>query len=77
LIDPAAENDKEVTGSQVTLRSHLTLDDASKIGVYTCMAQGDGGGSGSASVTLRENGSQQPRSTVPMPAREYDKLVRR
>ncbi|CAF1504705.1 unnamed protein product [Adineta ricciae] len=47
-------DDKYITGSQVLLRTRITLDDPSKIGKYTCMAQNVGGSSDSALLTMHE-----------------------
>jgi hypothetical protein len=40
--------------SQVSLRARITIDDPSKIGKYTCMAQDAAGNSGSAILTMQE-----------------------
>jgi hypothetical protein len=39
--------------SQVSLKAHITIDDPSKIGKYTCMAQDAAGNSGSAILTMQ------------------------
>ncbi|UJR25590.1 hypothetical protein I4U23_006934 [Adineta vaga] len=65
LIDSAGENDKQVTASQVILRSRITLDDPSKIGKYTCMAQDASQNTGSASVTMQEGAGYYPQPTYP------------
>ncbi|UJR23322.1 hypothetical protein I4U23_026336 [Adineta vaga] len=54
LTNPAETNDKQVTISQVALRARITIDDTSKIGKYTCMAQDAVGNSGSAILTMQE-----------------------
>ncbi|CAF3522929.1 unnamed protein product [Rotaria socialis] len=56
LTEPVTDNDKQVTASQITLKARITLDDASKIGKYTCMAQDGSGNSGSAVVTMEQGG---------------------
>ncbi|CAF3609191.1 unnamed protein product [Adineta steineri] len=62
LTDPAgADNDRQVTAAQVILRSRLTIDDGSKIGKYTCMAQDAAGNTGSATLTLLEGASYYPQ----------------
>ena len=45
--------------SQVSLKARIKLDDPSKIGKYTCMAQDAAGNSGSAILTMQE-GYQPP-----------------
>ncbi|CAF3691198.1 unnamed protein product [Adineta steineri] len=60
LIDAADPNDKQITMSQVALRSRITIDDLSKIGKYTCMAQDAAGNSGSAILSMQEGYSQVP-----------------
>ncbi|CAF4524399.1 unnamed protein product [Rotaria socialis] len=62
LIDGAEESDKQVTMSQVSLKARITLDDPSKIGKYTCMAQDTYGNSGAAILTMEES-----RYTYPIP----------
>lgn len=52
----------------MTLRARIKLDESSKIGVYTCMAQGSGANGASATVTMREGGSHHSRPPVPAPA---------
>ncbi len=42
--------------SQVSLRARITIDDPSKIGKYTCVAQDAAGNSGSAILTMQESG---------------------
>ncbi len=54
--------------SQVSLRARITIDDPSKIGKYTCMAQDAAGNSGSAILTMQESG-YQPRP--PFPTRKF------
>ncbi len=56
MVDPAGGNDKQVSASQVTLQSRITLDDPSKIGKYTCTAQDSAQNSGSATLTLQTSG---------------------
>jgi len=46
--------------SQVSLRARITIDDPSKIGKYTCMAQDAAGNTGSAILTMQEGISYQP-----------------
>ncbi|CAF1607632.1 unnamed protein product [Rotaria magnacalcarata] len=62
LIDEADASDKQVTMSQVSLKARITLDDPSKIGKYTCMAQDTYGNSGAAILTMEES-----RYTYPIP----------
>ncbi|CAF4308597.1 unnamed protein product, partial [Adineta steineri] len=62
LLNPASENDKKITASQITLTSHITLDDPSKFGTYTCMAQTNTGKSASAELTLQEGSGSIPPS---------------
>ncbi|CAF4183766.1 unnamed protein product [Rotaria sp. Silwood2] len=54
LTDPAQATDKQVTMSQVSLKARITIDDPSKIGKYTCMAQDTAGNSGAAILTMEE-----------------------
>ncbi|CAF3425584.1 unnamed protein product [Rotaria sp. Silwood1] len=54
LTDPAGPDDKQVTLSQVSLKARITIDDPSKIGKYTCMAQDTAGNSGAAILTMEE-----------------------
>ncbi|CAF1445644.1 unnamed protein product [Adineta steineri] len=61
LTDRASKNDKEITASQITLRSRITLDDPSKIGQYTCTALDDAGNAHSAVLTMQKSGSYVPR----------------
>ncbi|UJR19172.1 hypothetical protein I4U23_022302 [Adineta vaga] len=61
-------NDQHITGSQAISRARITLDDPSKIGKYTCMAQNAHGSSGSALLTMHEETDyhypyQRPGST--------------
>lgn len=77
MTDPAEPNDKQVTMSQVSLRARITIDEPSKIGKYTCMAQDAAGNSGSAMFTMQESGSgYYPRPgyhpTGPVPARKCE-----
>lgn len=51
----------------MTSRSRITLDDSSKIGKYTCMAQDDQGNSGSAILTMQEGGGYNPQPVYPGP----------
>ncbi|CAF1253140.1 unnamed protein product [Adineta ricciae] len=60
VIDPSEPNDKQVTVSQVSLRSRITIDDTGKIGKYTCMTQDGAGNSGSAILTIQESGGYVP-----------------
>ncbi|CAF4096350.1 unnamed protein product [Rotaria magnacalcarata] len=74
LTEPVTDNDKEVTASQVTLKARITLDDASKIGKYTCMAQDGSGNSGSAVVTMEQGGhDSHPQPVYPQPV--YPEVV--
>lgn len=58
--------------SQVSLRSRITIDDRSKIGKYTCMAQDAAGNSGSAILTMQEGRSYYPQPTYPYgPGRKF------
>lgn len=50
--------------SQVSLRSRITIDDRSKIGKYTCMAQDAAGNSGSAILTMQEGRPYYPQPPV-------------
>ena len=58
--------------SQVSLKARITLDDPSKIGKYTCMAQDAAGNSGSAILTMQETAGYYPQpGYVPVaPARK-------
>ena len=47
--------------SQVSLKARITIDDASKIGKYTCMAQDAAGNSGSAILTMQESTGYYPQ----------------
>jgi len=51
--------------SQVSLRARITIDDSSKIGKYTCMAQDSAGNSGSAILTMQEGGGYYPQPVYP------------
>jgi hypothetical protein len=69
-----------VAASQVTLRSRITLDDPSKIGKYTCMAQDARQNTGSATLSMQEGGSYYPQPVYPgafvpglAPARKFEK----
>ncbi|CAF1170648.1 unnamed protein product [Adineta ricciae] len=62
-IDHESENDREITASQVTLRARITLDDATKIGTYSCMAQDSSGHTASATLTMREGGANGGHSS--------------
>ncbi|CAF5091198.1 unnamed protein product, partial [Rotaria sp. Silwood1] len=65
-LDPAQPNDKQVKGSQVISKARITLDDPSKIGKYTCMAQDNAGNSGAAIVTMQEvDGGYHPQPEYP------------
>jgi len=80
LIDPAGENDKQVSASQVTLQSRITLDDPSKIGKYTCTAQDSAQNSGSATLTLQTSGGgggyyPQPPVYPIAPGRKLNKEI--
>jgi hypothetical protein len=65
LTDPVTANDKQVTMSQVSLKARITIDDASKIGKYTCMAQDAAGNSGSAILTMQESAGYYPPRGYP------------
>jgi len=55
--------------SQVSLRTRIRIDDRSKIGKYTCMAQDGAGNSGSAILTMQEgSGRYVPYQPHPPPA---------
>lgn len=47
--------------SQVSLKARITIDDGSKIGKYTCMAQDAAGNSGSAILTMQESSGYNPQ----------------
>jgi len=57
--------------SQVSLRARITIDDPSKIGKYTCMAQDAAGNSGSAILTMQAQ-SYYPPQIYP-PGRKFKK----
>ena len=58
--------------SQVSLRSRITIDDPSKIGKYTCLAQDAAGNSGSAILTMQEGRPYYPPTPYPYgPARTF------
>ena len=71
LVDPAEANDKQVTMSQVSLRARITLDDPSKIGKYTCMAQDAAGNSGAAILTMQESSGYYPDYRPIAPSRKF------
>lgn len=59
--------------SQVSLRARIRIDDRSKIGKYTCMAQDAAGNSGSAILTMQEgNGPYIPYPPQPAPGRKFN-----
>ncbi|CAF0982097.1 unnamed protein product [Adineta ricciae] len=59
--------EKQISGTKATLRSRITLDDPSKIGKYTCMAQDGAGNSDSAVLTMEEESRYYPQPE-PQPA---------
>jgi hypothetical protein len=63
--------------SQVSLRARITIDDPSKIGKYTCMAQDAAGNSGSAILTMQEGRGYYPQPGFPRvaPGRKFIKRV--
>lgn len=61
--------------SQVSLRARITIDDRSKIGKYTCMAQDAAGNSGSAILTLQEGRGPYP-PIFPGTGRKFTKTKR-
>ena len=65
MTDEVSPNDRQVTQSQVSLRARITLDDPSKIGKYTCMAQDNSGNSGSATLTMEETGGRYQPPVYP------------
>jgi len=71
LIDAANDNDKQVSAAQVTSRARITLDDPTKIGTYTCMAQDASGNSGSAVLTMQEGYAGPVYPGPPSPSGGY------
>ena len=74
MLDAAGDNDRQESAGQVSLTARITLDDASKIGKYTCMAQDTAGNSGSAVLTMQEGGGYYPQpvypGVIPVPGRK-------
>ncbi|CAF0757295.1 unnamed protein product [Adineta steineri] len=48
-------NDKHITASEVQLKARIRIDDRSKIGKYTCMAQTADGNSDTSILTMQED----------------------
>jgi hypothetical protein len=65
--------------SQVSLKARITIDDTSKIGKYTCMAQDAAGNSGSAILTMQESSGYYPPPVYPgtAPGRKFEKKKER
>lgn len=59
MVEQGSDSDKQVTASQVTLKARIRLDDASKIGKYSCTAHDAAGNSGSGEVTMQVGGGGQ------------------
>jgi hypothetical protein len=61
--------------SQVSLKARVTIDDPSKIGKYTCMAQDAAGNSGSGILTMQEGRPSYPQPGYPgiLPGRKLRK----
>ena len=67
-MDQSSGDNRQVSGSQVTSRARITLDDPNKIGKYTCTAQDEQGNSGSAVLTMQESGGYNPQPVYPGPS---------
>jgi hypothetical protein len=75
VVQEEGPNDKQVTMSQVSQKTRIIIDDPSKIGKYTCMAQDSAGNSGSAILTMQQGSPYYPQPVYPgvAPGRKLQK----